>query len=93
MSENTMPYDPHTKRGYYLQDPYHDVAHDAFRLRGKLRDGSSCKSCGIVFHQGLMRWAADVADHECLSTHERASAWRCRDYSRDVLSSARGGDT
>ncbi|MGA1190704.1 MAG: BCAM0308 family protein [Bdellovibrionota bacterium] len=64
MSENTMPYDPHTTRGYYLQDPYHDVVHDAFQLRGKLRDGSSCKTCGVVFHKGLMRWATDIAEHE-----------------------------
>ena len=60
MSEHLTPFDPHLKRGHYLQDPYHDVNHDAFRLRGKLRDGSACNTCSVVFHKGLMRWADDV---------------------------------
>jgi hypothetical protein len=49
-------YDPHIASGHYMQNPYHDVESDPYFVKKKLKDGTSCQECGVIFHKGILRW-------------------------------------
>ena len=56
------------RRDRLLQEP----THDAYKLKGKLREPTVCPECGAVFHDGRWNWgdAPPQAHHEtCPACH------------------------
>ncbi|MBI5855080.1 MAG: ATPase [Nitrospirae bacterium] len=98
----TVPETTPARRATQRTRMVQEVRHDTYKLRGKLKEPTVCRTCGAVFHKGRWTWGKKPAGASattcaaCARTHDRNPAGLltvkgpyAREHRRELLNLAR----